>query len=231
MKKIFSHYFDEVLNLDCSGFYHLVIERPKTYRKLLLELMDQINGEGECLVLKDGDKEMDLGKSAILIKNPVFWEIDEKKVSTIVQKDIVASLGEERIAEYNELLADINRWVNSICLDYSLPISYETDLPVSSFLKAFSVSSSSTNENFLEQFIADIVRMSSVFKKDLFFAINAYDVFDETEIETIFKELKSHEISVVFISAHKPIAFSPSEKTILIDSDLAELHLHRTRFE
>ena len=231
MMKIFSRYFEETLELGSNHFYHLVIERPKTYRKFLLELMDQINDDGECLILKNGEKEIDLAKAAILIKNPVFWEIDEKKVSTVVQKDIVANLGEERIAEYNNLLADINRWIDSICLDYSLPISYEAELPVSSFLKAFSVSSSSTSEDFLEQFIADIIRMSSVFKKNVFFAVNAHDVFDENEIETIFQELKMNEINILFVSAHKPNAYSASEKMILIDSDLAELHLHRSDSE
>ena len=231
MMKVFSHYFEETLELGSDHFFHVVIESPKVYRKFLLELMNQINGDGECLTLKNGDKEIDLAKAAALIKNPVFWEIDEKKVSSVVQKDIVANLGEERIAEYNNLLADISRWMNSICLDYSLPISYEAELPVSSFLKAFSVSSSSSNEDFLEQFIADIIRISSVFKKNVFFVANARDVFDESEIETIFQELKRNEISIVFVSAHKTSGYSASEKMVLIDSDLAELHLHRTDFE
>ncbi len=231
MMKVFSRYFEETLELGSDRFFHVVIESPKVYRKFLLELMNQINGDGECLTLKNEDKEIDLAKAAALIKNPVFWEIDEKKVSNVVQKDIVASLGEERIAEYNNLLADIYRWMNSICLDYSLPISYETELPVSSFLKAFSVSSSTPNEDFLEQFVADIIRISSVFKKNVFFVVNAHDVFDENEIETIFQELKRNEISIVFVSAHKPGGYSASEKVVLIDSDLAELHLHRTDSE
>ncbi len=228
MRKIFSRYFDETLELNSDGFYHIVIEKKKTYREFLLELMDQINGEGECLVLKNNDKEIELSKSAILIKNPVFWEIDEKKVSTLVQKDIVMSLCEERISEYKKLLADINRWINAICLDYSLPISYDAELSVSSFLKAFSVSSPSQSEGFLEQFISNIKRMASIFKKDLFFVVNAYDVFDEKEIETIFQEMKRNEINVIFVSAHKPNSYSSSEKMIYIDCDLAELHLHRS---
>ncbi len=227
MKKLFSRYFEETLLLSGDHFYHLVIERQKTYREFLLSLSRQIEEVGDCLTIKECDKEIELAKCAVLVKNPVFWEVDEKKVSTIVQKDIVNSLSEERTAEYKSLLSDINRWINSICLDYSLPISYEADLSLQSFLKAFSVSSSFSKEDFLEQFIFDIQRISTIFKKDLFFIINAYDVFDEKEVETIFQEMKRNEINVIFISAHKPKEYSTSEKTILIDFDLAELHLHR----
>lgn len=64
-----------------------------------------------------------------------------------------------------------------------------------------------------------------VFNKKLFIVLNAQDAFWLNEMETVFQKLNRHDISVTFCSAHCSKDFSESERVILVDKDLAELHL------
>lgn len=223
--------FEKRLSIGKDYFYHIVIENCVAYRNFLTELEKQVLGLSESFGVKEKEKNVELSKIAVFVKTPLFWEIDEKKVSTTVQKDIASKLSENDIQRYRNILDEINEWINSIGVDYDVPVTCDTDIPVASFLKTFSVTSSSQTNDYVELFVNQVKKVAMVLRKKLFFVMNAHDIFDSGEIETIFQELNRHEISILFLSAHAPKRFSSSEKIILIDNDLAELHLHTDEIE
>lgn len=226
MITITNNYFENALRIEENSFCHVVIENPSLYRRFLSDLDKSISDEEDCFGVKDDGKESALSSIAFLVKHPLFIDIDEKKLSTVIQKDIASQMNEEGIQGFKELLNQIENWITSISLEYDVPVSYNSSLSPAALLKAFSVSSSKYENGFVEEFIYQIKKVAMTYGKKLFIVLNAQDVFCPQELETIFQELMRHGIYLLLCSGRSPMSFAKSERIILLDKDLAELHLH-----
>lgn len=220
-----SNKFDKNLNLEDNEFYSIVIENPSFYRKFYYGLKDQLeNGVEYLLYTNEKDKKATLQKDAMLIDNPMFIEIDEKKFNGLVQKNIANNQSPEEKERYQELLLAINNYVSSIIYDHSLPLSFDDEMSLSSFLKAINLSIANNSDGFIENFIFQLREMSCVFGYKIFFVMNLYDSFSTEEIENVYKELSLLDIKMINISSHLNKHAISNEFVIYIDEDLAELH-------
>lgn len=226
MISIMNNFFEETLKIGNDFFYHIVIENPGIYRNFVRQLNDSISNSESFFEVKENGNRVELSSIAVLVKNPLFMDIDEKKLSTTIQKNIASQINDEEIQAFKRILGDINEWITTVSIGYDVPISFNTNLSPAAFLKAFSVSSSECNADFVELFIHQIKKLAMTLNKKLFIVLNARDSFWPDEMEMIFHELNRHDIHILFCSGHSSNSFSDSEKVILIDKDLAELHLH-----
>ena len=211
--------------LDKSTIFNLVIENPRYYRDCINKITCQLNSEEEYFLYYDNDKEEDLSKCSFIIPNPLNIEIDEKKINTLIQKDISGKMNISNKEEYQLLLNTINEYISKISYDYPLPLTFDTELTLQSFLKSISLQVYDDYPDYLQYLISQIKKISIVLKLNLFFIVNLHDYLTEEEMNSFVKEMNSLELSFVLISSHLPLAKSEDEFIIRIDNDLCELHL------
>jgi len=225
MRVIKQPHIDQDIILNKDNFYNVVIENQINYRQYLQSLKNQLENKDPFLLLYDNDKEKELDKEAFLIDNPLSIQIDEKKMNTLIQKEIAAEITEDQKEKFEILQHQITEYIESISMDYPLPVSFDLDYSLISLLKSISLQTASDFPSYLEYMVNQIKKISFVLKYNVFFIVNLRDYLSDEEMQSFIKEMNSLEISFAIISSHLPLAKLPNEFIIQIDKDLAELHI------
>ena len=225
MRVIKQPHIDQDIILNKDNFYNVVIENQINYRQYLQSLKNQLENKDPFLLLYDNDKEKDLSKEAFLIDNPLSIQIDEKKMNTLIQKEIAAKITEDQKEKFEILQHQITEYIESISMDYPLPVSFDLDYSLISLLKSISLQTASDFPSYLEYMVNQIKKISFVLKYNVFFIVNLQDYLSDEEMQSFIKEMNSLEIFFVIVSSHLPISRISNEFMIQIDKDLAELHI------
>lgn len=225
MRVIKQPHIDQDIILNKDNFYNVVIENQINYRQYLQSLKNQLENKDPFLLLYDNDKEKELDKEAFLIDNPLSIQIDEKKMNTLIQKEIAAEITEDQKEKFEILQHEITEYIENISLDYPLPVSFDLDYSLISLLKSISLQTASDFPSYLEYMVNQIKKISFVLKYNVFFIVNLQDYLSDEEMQSFIKEMNSLEIFFVIVSSHLPISRISNEFIIQIDKDLAELHI------
>ncbi len=225
MRVIKQPHIDQDIILNKDNFYNVVIENQINYRQYLQSLKNQLENKDPFLLLYDNDKEKELDKEAFLIDNPLSIQIDEKKMNTLIQKEIAAKITEDQKERFGILQHQITEYIESISMDYPLPVSFDLDYSLISLLKSISLQTASDFPSYLEYMVNQIKKISFVLKYNVFFIVNLQDYLSDEEMQSFIKEMNSLEIFFVIVSSHLPISRISNEFIIQIDKDLAELHI------
>lgn len=225
MKSLKHKYIDQDINLVNDKVYNLVIENPTFLRNFLTSLEDQIVNQEDFLLFVDGVKELKLAKEGFLVWNPLKIEVDQKKLDTFIQKDISVHTTPAQKEEFELLLLSINNYIQSLSYSYSIPLTFQSELSLQSFLKAIALSTIEEPDGFLEKLLFQIRKLAFGFSFDVFFFLNLHDYLSYEEMDAFFKEMHRMELYPVLISSHLPSYKNGQEFVILIDQDLCELHI------
>lgn len=224
--KILKHqYIDQDIELGNGTIYNLVIQNPQYLRKFLYSLEEQISNGDDFFLLSEKGKKKDLSKEGFIIWNPLKIEVDQKKLDTIIQKDLAVHTTQDQKEEYQLLLQKINEYIESLSFSYSLPLAFQSELTLQSFLKSVSLSTIEEPEEFLQRILFQIKKIAFGFSYDIFFFLNLHDYLSKEEMNIFLKEMKSMELFPVLVSSHLPSYKTDDEFVILIDEDLCELHI------
>jgi|LAHS01.1.fsa_nt_gb CRISPR-associated protein Csn2 len=214
---------DQDILLSKDKFYNLVIENPLFLRNYLLGIKNQIANAEPYLLFYDNDKETELGKVAYVIDNPWAVELDEKKESTLIQKDIASHINQQQKEDYEVLVNAIEAYLKGITYDYSLPLAFDEDISLPNLLKLVSVTAAQENPSFLEGLILSIKKIAFLSKANLFFLVNLHDWLSQKEMAQFVESMRSLELDFVLLSSHLPTHPDSSESIIHIDEDLCEI--------
>ncbi|MBQ8142868.1 MAG: type II-A CRISPR-associated protein Csn2 [Bacilli bacterium] len=226
MKELLFPFMEERITFSKDKFYNVVHESPFHFRNFIRRIQSQLNGGDEFLSIYDEkDKKGNPEKKVFLISDFLTFEIDEKKINTLIQKEISSQLSDEEKEEYNKLIASISDYINQISYDYSIPLQFDEEIACQAFLKAFNLGIANSDMDFLESILYKIRVLNTILKYEVFILINPYDYFPEDEFDSFIKSLNQLEVNYLFISSHENKNKNPNEFTIIIDKDLCELHI------
>ena len=206
-------------------FNNLIIKNPKLLRQFIFSLKAQIEQDTEFLLMFENNKEISISKRTILFENCLSLDIDEKKLNTFLQKDLLINLTDEAKSRYQEIINEINEYISTISYDYKLPLSFDTDISLQTFLKAISITSSRDTSSYLGYLTQEIQKYSVVFKKDFFIFINLKDFLTDEEMSFFFKEMNKMELDFLIVSSHDFNRKLSEEMQISIDDDLFDYYV------
>lgn len=205
--------------------YNLVIEDPKYLRIFLNKLLIQINDGEEFFLPYNNDTLFSLKNISTIVYSPFLLNIDEKKATTLIQKNIANQLNYEQDEEYKILIQELNEFILDKIVDYPIKLEFNMDLPYANLLKTLSLSYSEEILDDVERFIQNIKVLNTVFGIKIFFLINLKDYFNLEEIQIIYKELKKLDIDFVLLSNNYKKEKLTEEYIVIIDKDLCEIHI------
>ncbi len=224
--KVLKHpYIDQDIQLDTPTVYNLVIQHPQYLRRFLYALEDQLENDEEFFLYFANNKEKQLSKDAFIIWNPLKIEVDDKKLDTIIQKDISSHVTQSQKEEFQILLQKIDEYILSLSYSYSLPLTFQNEMALQNFLKAMSLTTADDPESYLSKILFQIKKIAYGFSFDIFFILNLHDYLSKDETTLFLTEMRQMELHPIFLSSHIPSYKSDNEFVILIDQDLCELHI------
>lgn len=225
MKILQSPNFQQSIELRPACYYNVVIKNQMAFRNELTQLSNQLLSNDEHLRYWVDDEPQELSPIGFLVDNPLKIDFDQKKIDALIQKDIQKRMKDEEKGKFADLLTKINEYVEEISFDYDIPLTFNADISVSSFLKAISLTSSSDYENYFSYLLSTIRKISFVLGYRIFFFLNLRDYLTPHEMAKFVHSLRQCEIDFVLISSHRPAEQLSDEIIIELDEDLAELRI------
>jgi len=204
---------------------NIVVESPKLYRTIIKNIDNQIKLNEEYLVCFENLREINVSKKIYLYSGPCCSEMDEKKVSLAIQKDVVSKISLIQNEQYLLLVNTINDFVYGLINDYPIALEFDVSLSLVSLLKILSLTYSNNSESFLESLLLKIKVLNFVFGLTIFIFLNLHDYLDTDEIDSLFKEMCKLELNMLIISSNVPKEKNLNENMIIIDKDLCEIYI------
>ena len=215
---------DKEFVFDKKSNYLLCIENQKFYREVITELQSNLEQQVNFYLLED-NKILALKKNICFVPNPLDFALDEKKLNTQIQKEISTFITPEENEGFLVLLNKINDYLDSICYDYPLRLGYDSEMDITSFLKAFSVKYREKEDNFLITIIEHVKVLSSLFNYKVIIFLNLIDFLTSDELNLFFQECERLEIPVLLLCSHLPKYEFDKSFIVRIDEDLCEIHI------
>ncbi len=219
-----NRYLSQNLSLSRDSLCYLTIENQNMYRSFLLGIQRQQKEEeeGYLLVYRD-EKEVKVNKEVCLLTDILNFEFDEKKAALAIQKDVGTKVDRQKFEKYELLLNAISDFIDEVSYDYQLPLTYDSEMTLPAFLKAFSLNVDSSSDSFLSMLVQKIKILTFVFHYSIFIFVNLCDFLSKEELIFFKKEMNLLEVDFLIISSHLPNYRINHEQIIRIDSDLCEL--------
>ena len=224
MMEIKHRLIEKKIQFDFETVYYLCIENIQFYRRLTYLCSNGIGNE-DTFMLFNNDEQLQADKTIFFIDNPLKIDFDEKKLNLTIQKDVANSIDVTENENFLILLNQISEYIESISYDYPLNISYDSEMTLPAFLKAFSLGYSVKTDDYLTTLVEKIKILSSVFKYKVFILLNLCDYLTEEEFLSFVEEMRKLEVYFFVLSSHLPIYKIDEEFIIRIDNDLCELHI------
>lgn len=202
----------------------LILESPKTFRNVVLELSRQAGGETGDVVLSLNYEELDCGEHLHIIRDYVHLPIDDRKLQNQFQKLLHLTVREELSEATDKLHLEISKYLQelSLCMEY--PISYSEGEAVWMLLKALKFQPVLDGNNTLEKLIQYMELYNGLMKNQCFILVNASAYFEDNELLDLYRMVNYRKWNILILEQTQKTKLS-SEEIYLIDRDCCELRL------
>lgn len=218
-------YLDNEIKIDNNKILAIEIENKKYFYRTVSGLYRLSRGEiiDEFQFYNDSMKEINIPNIQV-ISDFFNIDLDSKKISSELQKNIILSIDEKTMQElinnYKRIYTSFNKVLNNI----DLPLIMNQDFNPEIFIKVLKLSIQKKDdllENLL--LLIDINRILEM--KQIFFFINLKQYLTNSELIELYKYAIYNCISIILIDSQSYGPTLEYEKKLIIDDNLDEFML------
>ncbi len=167
--------------------------------QLLSDLYSQVSiGEGEA-VLSDGEKPIDLKKSAELILEPFSIDFNNRKIKAEVYQELSTIALQNHFPKYNDICAQLQEFMEKLLEEVPYSIAYQSSIGIDELLKAETVELDYSYDSLAEKVCIYIGLLSTACGIRVLFFNDLSRYFTSEEIVYIFKSAQYSKVSIVDI--------------------------------
>lgn len=210
------------MDFQTTNNYLFVIENAREYRKVCLELFDEINGnQNSEFVLSQDANILQMSKEVLLFCDYFSLDINNKKIINEINSRVGNYLQTydfvEKLCQINKLILEIN---DEVLDNFDFKISYDEEFGVDKLLKISNYKISESND-FLEKILAYIKIFSSLkpIKLVVFFGLAQF--LTKEEINLLAKNIEYLGLAILLVERND--CKLENFQRILIDNDLCEI--------
>ena len=212
--------FNFKIDFEEKNIVSLIVENKRVYRKIVENLVNNLNIEDGNIILSRNNKLIMPEKEFFVFLDYFNFDINKFVLNKYYKE--LKNLSENEFLnetlEIKEILKDyINKMVEN---NYSL--KFEDDLDVSQILKAFSIKFE-RSEDLLLNLFEWLKILNEVLGYEIFFFINLENFLSEDELLEFSKFILYNKYKVVFLENFYRNKLSDDDNLIIIDNDLCEI--------
>ena len=213
---------DFLVEIPCNEnkITNIVIESPSVFQQYIGELYEQIEGKEGAWVLSEGGVPLELKKVSEMIINPYGLNINNKKILgklyESIKKDILQS---DRLIEWNELLAGIHNFLESLFSDYDYFLDYAEEIDVKEVLKIMNVAFNENEGGRLERLIDYCNLHQQVLGTTVFILVNIKSYFSLEQLQYLYEEAFYKKFYLIIIENKEYSIDNEQEIRYIIDED------------
>ncbi len=198
----------------------LQIENKKVFIDLLSDLYYQINhGEGEA-ILSDGEKCLNIRKSAELIFEPFSLDFNNRKIKNALYQELSVITLQNHYSDYTKICSELQRFMEQIILEIPYALSYQSNIGIEELLKAESVTLDYLYDSLVEKICIYIRLLSGACGINTIFFVELGRYLTREEICEVIKEAQYDKINIIFINTSENDSCNLNSVRYIIDESL-----------
>lgn len=209
-------------DLNPGTIINLSIENPKFYRSFVCDLQKP---DSEVFSFSEDGKELEFGKSSLLITDLFDFDPNSKKILMAIYKKIdQSSLTPERQRQFDEINHKIADLAFDIASDFEGSISFNDQLALPQILGLIDFKFDYDDSTFLSAFVSYLKAWREATNLKLVFVLNLFALLDVTEIDLLSNELAYCGLSLINVAYFSKKTSNKNVKSVVIDNDLCEIY-------
>lgn len=219
--KLASDKFQTMIEFRENQIASLIIESPDVFRELLTDLTAGLNGMESGVILSEDNEPLKVSNSIELLTSYVPFEVNTKKlISGLITVLEQEAINEEHYMRTQELLADIERYVDELA--FSLPGNLEYKISLSGLLKMVSPKLCLEDVKGIEAVYEYMKFYREVIGDRIFVFVNLREFYNQKEVEDFAATVLQHKFKILLID-NKEYPSIIGEKRLIIDEDRCEI--------
>ncbi len=198
-----------------------VVENGQLFRQLIADLLAQENGEPGEFALSDNSSLIEIGKNVQITLNPLFPELDGRRVLTKIQQMAVTA-AEEHPAKTAECLAALNDYGATLTAAIPFNVTFSEMESADDVVKALAFHVDTEGMSIPEQLLEMMRLHRECFRKRLFVFVNLKAFLSEEEVTLFYQSVFYEKLSVLLLESGQKETVRPCEEVRIIDKDLCE---------
>ena len=217
--------FETQINFADCPVHAVFFDDPMLFRHYVSEFSRQQHGEPGSFVLSEDGEEISLADNVVMITDPLFFEIEDKRIVSRMQRQLAATaVAEDMFTQTQEIIASLSRYAESLKDVYPYSVSY-AEPEVASIIKMLSFHVAHEYQNEAERLLEYMDLMHDICGIGCFIILNAFSCFSLGELSQLSESCrcKGHFIAYVESSSACSDLRIDFARKIIIDPDGYEI--------
>lgn len=212
--------FNFKIDFEEKNIVSLIVENKRVYRKIVEDLVNNLNIEDGNIILSRNNKLIMPEKEFFVFSDYFNFDIN-KFVLNKYYKELKNLSENEFLNETLKIKEILKDYINKIA-ENNYSLKFEDDLDVSQILKAFSIKFE-RSEDLLLNLFEWLKILNEVLGYEIFFFINLENFLSEEELLEFSKFILYNKYKVVFLENFYRNKLFDDDSLIVIDNDLCEV--------
>lgn len=218
MRRLTHGEYGFVLELGENVVYEIVAENPVIFAAMVRELSEQMEGKNGEFRLSQGEKSLSLEKKVAFVRDVFAIDINQRNILSKLYAELGADSCSICLQERSEFIESYIKYLDSICNNSDLFVTYEEEPDVLEILKLAKLRIDSEAVTTLESIIEYISVVSRLLRIDIIVFLNLKLFLSKEELLKLYEECFHKKVCLILLEA----SFSERmlcEKGCIIDKD------------
>jgi len=202
----------------------LSVEEPKTFGRMLMELVKAFDGGNGDWMLANNESEQKIAKNLDVIWNALFVDLNEKKLVTALYKELEGYVTDELFTEYSSLNSSAVSLMDKLTMLVPYPLSFDLEGSMSGLLKLYQVQFEDDADSPIERLMNYLKLSHQIKRVNGFLALNLKQFYTEEDLHELYEFVEYEKICVLILEGYHSKAL-PKENNWIVDRDLCILEL------
>ena len=200
----------------------LIVENPNQFYNMVLDLVEQFDGKDGKFVFSQEGKIVSADKYGALVSNLFNFDLNDKKVLSLLHKRIESISYGEKVMLFNELSAKTVEFLEEIAFCVPFSLDYNEPQPID-FFKMVGVKFEKQYDSLEEKIVCYINALIELKKCEFFIFVNLKSVLSDEKLKNIYAHCLSEQVGLLLVEDAKRRPLLSQEKAIIITEDLCEI--------
>ena len=200
----------------------LIVENPTEFYRMVADLDGQFDGiAGEFVFSREG-KIIDPSKCGVMIADLFHFDLNDKRLITLLQKRLENFAFGEKLPLFNELSAKTVAFLEELSFYVPFALEYAEPQPID-YLKAAGIKFAKQYDSLEEKIVCFINACIELKACEFFVFVHLKSVLSDEKLAEIYAHCRREQVGLLLIESGKqrPILFE--EKAVIITEDLCEI--------
>lgn len=202
----------------------IAIESADLFSRLTYQLfakLDSATAENSDFRLVENFKELNIAKEVDMVHSPLLLDFNQKKITNRIVSDLERVASEpEMIEETAGIVTHLEKYLNQLAVSYSVPISWDDSIVVSSIAKAVNVKVDVDDMELVPRLLTYMHLLTALKIAKVFIFVNLKSYLSKSYLEELYHEARLKKYPLVLLESQGRPRIEEYEKRLTIDDDL-----------